>query len=437
MRQPPAKPLATSFAQYVDELRMLLGAQHTESRTEGLVAALDGEASRRLRATVPLDQRRRDGAFFTSRTLGDRLLAGDMQLIKASATIADPACGAGDLLLLAARVLPIASTVIGTLKLWGRRLVGRDLNPLYVSTARLRLALMASARVGRAWRGDEQMLAELLPDISIGDGTALQLADPHTLVLLNPPFGATVANEPWGSGRVARAAVFTARVVEQLPELATLRAVLPDVLRSGSNYRRWRSYIEQQLSIDRIEPVGQFDAWTDVDVFLLGGNTRSAGRSTQWWRTPVTAPNCTTIGDQFEVRVGPVVPHRDPTTGDESPYLRAHDLPLKGEHRPGEVRLCHDGRRFKPPLVVVRRTSRPDTKRSRVTATLIRGREPVLVENHLLVCVPRDGKLESCRRLIDALADKRSSDWLNQRLCCRHLTVTALREVPLRDWTRS
>jgi hypothetical protein len=269
IRQPPAKPLATSFARYVDELRTLLSGRQSESRSEGLVAALDGEVSRRLRASVPLDQRRRDGAFFTSRMLGDRLLAGDRQLIEASSTIADPACGAGDLLLLVARILPIASTVPGTLKLWGRRLVGHDLNPLYVSTTRLRLALMASARVGRAWRGDECTLAELLAYISVGDGTELRLETPDTLVLLNPPFGATVANEPWGSGRLARAAVFTARVVEQLPKGATMRAVLPDVLRSGSNYRRWRSHIEQRLCVDRVEPVGQFDQWTDVDVFLL------------------------------------------------------------------------------------------------------------------------------------------------------------------------
>jgi hypothetical protein len=65
-----------------------------------------------------------------------------------------------------------------------------------------------------------------------------------------------------------------------------------------------------------------------------------------------------------------------------------------------------------------------------VVATLDRGLESVLVENHLLVCMPRDHKLETCQRLIEALANPQTTEWLDQRLRCRHLTVTALREVP-------
>jgi hypothetical protein len=418
---------------YADELAALLASRRSNARDEGLIAALDGEVSRRLRACVPLEERRRDGAFFTRRGLADQLLVGQTQLIQASEVIADTACGAGDLLLAAARALPIASSVQQTLTLWGRRLVGRELNPVYVRTARLRLALLASARVGRAWRGDEKMLVELLPDIAVGDGMEFEVTDKKSLVLLNPPFGAVTATEPWGAGRVARAAVFTARIVERLPEGAVLRAVLPDVLRSGSNYRHWRSHIEERLHVERVEPVGQFDPWTDVDVFLLSGRASSGGGRVTWWPPASTELGCTTVGDHFEVRVGPVVPHRDRAIGDESPYLRAHDLPLHGEHRPGAVRRRHPGRRFKPPLVVVRRTSRPAHGRSRLTATLIAGSELVLVENHLIACVPRDGTLVTCQRLIAASADERTTAWLDQRLRCRHLTVSALRDVPLPD----
>jgi hypothetical protein len=186
--------------------------------------------------------------------------------------------------------------------------------------------------------------------------------------------------------------------------------------------------------VDRAEPFGRFDAWTDIDVFLLGGRAQTGGGEATWWPTAPAGTAMTTVGDEFEVRVGPVVPHRDPTDGHESPYLRARDLPLSGEHRPGDVRLHHPGRRFSPPLVVVRRTSRPEVARSRLTATLIRGRESVLVENHLLVCVPRDRTLKSCQRLMEVLTDKRTSEWLDQRLRCRHLTVRALRDVVLHDW---
>jgi hypothetical protein len=422
------------FADYLDGLAELLAARHSSGRTDCMTAALDGEVSRRLRSTVPLSVRRQEGAFFTSRALAERLLANDAHLIATSPVIADAACGAGDLLLQAAGKLQIASTVPLTLKRWGQRLVGRDLNPLYVRATHLRLALLASARVGRAWRGDQGDLAEVLLRITVGDGTALNLTVPRTLVLLNPPFGATVTRQPWGEGRIARAGVFTAEIADGLPKGAELRAILPDVLRSGSNYRRWRAYVEQRLLIKRVEPVGRFDAWTDVDVFFVAASADEAGQQATWWAPAPEAGSVATVEDFFEVRVGPVVPHRDPVEGPEAPYLRAHDLPQEGEHRPGAIRLRHRGRRFRPPLVVLRRTSRPEQSRSRVIATLVRGRESVFVENHLLVCLPNDRTLASCQRLIEALADERTTSWLDQRLRCRHLTVRALREVPLPDW---
>jgi hypothetical protein len=253
-------PSLPGLQRYASELAELLGGQHDDARSADVSAALDGEVSRRLRACVPLSERRRDGAFFTSRRLADQLLDGDVDLLTASEVVADAACGAGDLLLSAARSLPIRGGVTDTLKLWGRCLIGRDLNPAYVRTTRLRLAVLASARIGRSWACDEEALARLLPGIAVGDGTQLRLSDRRAIMLLNPPYGATIATEPWGTGRIARAAVFTARVVDHLPDGAALRAVLPDVLRSGSNYQHWREYIERQLDVESVEPVGQFDA---------------------------------------------------------------------------------------------------------------------------------------------------------------------------------
>ncbi len=395
-----------------------------------MLAALDGEVSRKLRALVPLDSRRKEGAFFTSRTLADRLLPDGSVLVGSYEVMADPACGAGDLLLSIARSLPVADTVVDTLRLWGDRLIGRDLNTLYIRATHLRLALLASARVGRAWHVDEALLGELLHGISVGDGMQLELDKP-TLMLLNPPFGLTAAQETWATGRVARAAVFTAKVVERLHKQATLRAILPDVLRSGTNYRRWRDHLQGHLQLDRIEPIGQFDQWTDVDVFLLGGSTSEKTTQAAWWSAPKEQEFTQLVGELFEVRVGTVVPHRDPIEGPDSPYLTAHDLPLKGECRPGAVRLRHEGRRFGSPLVAVRRTSRPQANRSRLTATVVRAAEPVLAENHLIVCMPNDRTLKSCRRLVAALTDARTTEWLDQRLRCRHLTVSALRAVPM------
>lgn len=350
------------------------------------------------------------------------------KLVRSRATIADPACGAGDLLLAAAWLLPLSSSIARTLRLWGRVLQGRDINATFVRTCRLRLALLASERHGRSWRGTEGQLAELLPRICVGDGLGMDFTEEATLILLNPPFGAVVTHEEWGQGRLGRAAVFTASLLGRLPADAVVRAILPDVLRSGTNYRHWREHVESLMAVEHVEAVGRFDTWTDVDVFFLRGRVGVSGSAAAWW--PHAEPSSDRVGDSFEVRVGPVVPHRDPKKGTSAPYLRARDLPLRGTYRAGDVRLRHEGRRFDPPFVAVRRTSRPDQGRTRVVGNLILGTEPVLVENHLLVCIPADRSEVSCRRLLEALEAPTATRWLNQRIRCRHLTVGALREVP-------
>jgi hypothetical protein len=55
----------------------------------------------------------------------------------------------------------------------------------------------------------------------------------------------------------------------------------------------------------------------------------------------------------------------------------------------------------------------------------------VLVENHLLICQPIDERAPSCEELLDVLADPATSAWLDARIRCRHLTVRALRDVPM------
>ncbi len=182
------------------------------------------------------------------------------------------------------------------------------------------------------------------------------------------------------------------------------------------------------MGIDGIEIVGQFDPWTDIDVFILRGILGEREGRQAWWRT--TDQQTMTVGGRFKVHVGCVVPHRDPYRGAWSPYICAHELPVGDEHVP-QSRRRHHGRRYRAPFVAVRRTSRPADAGARAIATVIRSREPVLVENHLLVCLPRDGRLDSCYELRDALMSEATTRWLNQRMRCRHLTVGALRDIPL------
>ena len=83
-----------------------------------------------------------------------------------------------------------------------------------------------------------------------------------------------------------------------------IAAVLPEVLRCGTRYARFRARLVDAGLAGRFTSRGRFDAWTDVDVFttlLEFGGVRS-------WQSPSTFS--ATVGDRFTVSVGPVVPHR-------------------------------------------------------------------------------------------------------------------------------
>lgn len=387
--------------------------------------ALDGGVSREIRSQLDLKVRRDLGAFFTSTELAKRLVRG-VSFWKRP--LGDPACGAGDLLLACARALPLQRSVPATLRAWGAQLYGCDIEERFVRLARVRLALLASARLGKRWSADVEALDELLPNLRVGDGRRMNLPSRGTLVM-NPPFGTEVRrNVEWASGRISRAALFLTAALEDQPAGTSFHAILPDVLRSGTNYAKWRAHIGGLAGVHAVEPVGQFDPWTDIDVFLLRGRLERA--SAKPWPTSVVQEDARTVDDDFEVRVGTVVPHRDAKEGDESPYLMAHGLPVGDVHRPGDRTLRHPGRRFKPPFVAVRRTSRPSATAHRATATVVTGSVPVLVENHLLVCTPRDDTVRSCKALMRHLHSAASDQWLDERIRCRHLTVAALRELP-------
>ena len=88
-----------------------------------------------------------------------------------------------------------------------------------------------------------------------------------------------------------------------------------------------------------------------------------------------------------------------------------------------------EGRVFSPPFVVVRRTSRPGDKH-RALGTIINNARPVAVENHLLVLLPKDGTVKACRELLRVLRKPQTTQWLDQYIRCRHLTVSALADLP-------
>src|SRR5581483_4574739 len=147
-----------------------------------------------------------------------------------------------------------------------------------------------------------------------------------------------------------------------------------------------------------------------------------------WWDSASAGVR---VGDLFEINVGPVVPHRDPTEGPEYQYIHSKALPPFGRTCGSRERRRFKGTTYKPPFLAIRRTSGPRDK-FRAVGTIVTGNEPMAVENHVLIATPRDHTIDSCSRLMDLLRKEFANDWLNQRIRCRHLTVSSLEEIPWR-----
>lgn len=425
------------YLPYVQRLESLLQADRTP-RPEWLASAeraLDGEPSRELRRLVDLASRRADGAFFTGSKLAQRLVANAPAAVSKADLFFDPACGAGDLLLAGARRLPvIKSSLRKTLSAWGQRIAGMDKHPHFIRATRARLAILAISQGAKPDLDATEELLNLLPLLAVGDALIpSDLTKSVDWVLLNPPFQSmpVPSDCSWATGSITAAALFLAHVTNAAGKNTTISAILPDVLRSGSRYRAWREAITSQTEVQKLRRYGVFDTSADIDVFLLHLAKGEKRTGTPWLRCPASSPrNIKTVGDAFAVHVGPVVPHRHKEQGTESPFIHAKSLPRWEEFAPGVETRRSAGRLFMPPFLAIRRTSRTgDIKRA--VATIITGTKPVAVENHLVVVAPNDGNLATCRALMRSLKSPKTDEWLNRRICCRHLTVGAVARIPL------
>lgn len=425
-----------AFRPYVTRLEELLARSTRLPTDSGLVndveAALDGQPSAELRRRVSLGRLRATGAFFTGSALAQRAIAtGSLQLTP-DAIIFDPACGAGDLLVALAAHLRCSSDLQSTLNDWGSRVLARDLQPDFVRATKLRLALAAIRRQSPTYAFRLPNVDQLFP--KVGHGSSLtdeQVYKEASHIIINPPFTSVDAPEdcPWGAGKVNSAALFM-DICASAAEVGThIIAILPDVLRSGSRYEKWRKLFEQRVHLKNIEIIGRFDRNTDVDVFVAVGQIRKkVAATTRFDWIPCAEEDGKCIRDKFDVSVGAVVSYRDPHLGHWYPFVQARDLPswkvvsVIAHHR------RFKGTTFKPPFVVVRRTSRPGDK-NRAVGTVVSGRGRVAVENHLLVLRPKDGTVATCRQLLTLLQESETNESLDQRIRCRHLTVSALADL--------
>ena len=330
-----------------------------------------------------------------------------------------------------ADALPVSPDLGTTVRCWERLLRGRDIFAEFVGVAKRRLILKAIAR-GARWRGNTPPDAdELFPDLRQGNALDAHDTDDDFTVIMNPPF--SMVNAPtectWSSGNVSLAAVLFADCLERASPSTRVVAILPEVLRTGTRYERWRDLIVERLKIARVEAYGQFNSHADVDVFVIEGTvSASPRRSVTWWSTRTRTPHGI-VGDFFQVSVGAVVPHRHPKKGPWAPFACSQSLPLWEKVSRIETRRRFSGATVRPPFVAIRRTSSPSDSQ-RAVGTIVTGCEPVAVENHLLVVKPHDGKVRTCEWLLRNLQDPRTRSWLNQRFRCRHLTVAVIRDLP-------
>lgn len=377
-----------------------------------------------LRANTDRQWRHRNGVYFTGDELAATLWSTHLQDLTERSVVYDPACGGASLLMPALMELMRRN---GQERLQ-HQVRGFDIQPAFVRLSQARLAqapgIQTSAEV---WN--------IQPADFLNDNVSLSEA---THVVMNPPFSIVdVVDNGWASGKTNAAALFVMRALDLMQDGAILLAVLPDVLRSGTRYERWRRKVRSMSEIFSVEVADVFDKHTDVHVFILRLQKLRPSASVErlngaWLTTTKHQDNTRSLGSVFDVSVGSVVPHRHPEEGPLMPYLDLGQIRGISELPRVVERRRFGGRPHQGPFVAVRRTSRPE-EAPRLKMTLIRDRSLIAVENHIIVLKPRDGSVQTCRRLLRYLRSASVDLYLNEAIRLRHLTVASVKNIPLED----
>jgi hypothetical protein len=420
--QEPKRAGTRPYVKFVSELQIALLAPNKSEAAH----LLDGLAGQRCLDLVRPKTVRRLGAFFTPSRVAEKVVNLLSVSDWADARVFDPTCGAADLLLPIARRLPLKRTISSTLEFWNNRISGCDLSPEFIEAARLRLILLAVTR-GLKLDDSPTNLAKLLNNICVGDGLASEVYSKSSYIVMNPPYGRVDSgNQQWREGSVTSAALFVDRAAQLSAPGTQIAALLPEVLRTGSSYKTWRSHIEQLVMVNKAQSIGLFSDHADVDVFaqhFVKEKNRTIEASVPHKSTGIT------IGDHFSVSVGAVVPYRDRMIGPRLAYLHPKNAtPWNEMSRINETRKFK-GRTFAPPFIAVRRTSRPGD-RHRATPTLVLGKRKVAVENHLIVLTPKRGGITICRKAIALMRSPMANTFLNRIMRCRHLTTASVSLLP-------
>jgi len=375
--------------------------------------------------------RKEQGIFFTDEKLANKIAFKIKKELRAGKTIYDPACGAGDLLLACTQYMPLKGSFSETSRFWSDRIYGQDIFKDFIRSARSRILLSCSNKsIVNSSDFDTSFYFKNIIEKNFFEENHIKKAD---CIVTNPPFGYVdlTGKVEWGSGRGQLAALFVDNLIESGRDGQRLVAILPDVLRSGSRYSKWRGYVNKNSIKLKSEIFGKFNDEADVDVFILDLTIKKNNQKKEKISFNVSQScvvDSSKVSDYFNVSVGPVVPHRDTEEGSLVPYLDTSNAVIKTEIVVSK-KSRYECTMKKPPFVVIRRTSGPNDF-PRLKCTIVKGNESVAVENHLIVLEPIDGKLKTCRSFMEFSCGDGVTELINKKIRCRHLTVGAVKEIP-------
>ena len=278
------------FRVYREEI-VALAKSNVMDKQELVDVALDAQPYGMLRELIPIKERRDSGAFFTSSSHSMLLADYVKEQLALGSSIADPACGTGQLLLAAAMVLPVQDTLHKTLVYWGRRIFGADIHEEFVETTKARLVLLAKKRVPIGeikWD-----TSSYFPNIIVGNFLEnTHLVSSANCILANPPYNMMKSPNgcDWGTGNVSSAAVFLDAILKSAKPGAIIASILPEVLRCGTRYKKLRQKLGTLSTELGQVSLGQFDKWTDIDVFASRIQINMTQRVCLFFQYPVTYP---------------------------------------------------------------------------------------------------------------------------------------------------
>ncbi len=421
------------YGEFVDNLKVELNSYKTTPKElwRGTASRyVNGFAAEELRRLVSLEKRRNDGVFFTDSLLAEKVLEVLEPSFNEQSVIYDAACGVCNLLIATANYFHKHNIKPAN----KNYLLGTDIHAEFVEAANLRLQMNnllllseKSVNVSKQKQGYSVQKKNGL--------VSNQFYKTATHIFINPPFDQEKIDEKldWGAGKVSMAAVFMAKAILFANPGTTIMAILPDVLRSGTRYQKWRNMLDKYCITEKIELLGQFDEYADVDVYAI----KLVKRQQPDERITINVteePNQTVtpkmLKDIFDICVGPVVDYRDEKEGPLRPYVVSRGLKSWSIQKEIILKRKHSGKSFKGPFVVIKRTSRA-TDENRAMATIINTAELVYVDNHLIMLRPKSKTLTACKLAIKILQDSSTNEWLNEEIRCRHLTVKVVSQIPI------